>query len=88
MDFESGRCRVRQQFVSTDLVDRLQLRGIGIVAAQDDLTGADLDRKVADCPWREDQGIEIDLLENSLIRMSEQRGRRTWPPCLTAIPMR
>ena len=38
-------------------------QGIGIVAAQHDLAGADLGRQVADRLGREDQRIEIDLFE-------------------------
>ncbi len=41
----------------------LELPGIGIVAAEHDLAGADLRRQMADRFGREDQGIEIDLLE-------------------------
>jgi hypothetical protein len=41
----------------------MQLPGIGIIAAQHDLTGADLGHQMADRLGREDQRIEIDLLE-------------------------
>ena len=45
------------------MIDRLQLPGIGIVAAQHDLAGADLGREMADRLGREDQRVEIELLQ-------------------------
>src|SRR5580693_9624030 len=46
-----------------DTVHRMQLPGIGIVAAYHDLAGSDLGHQVPDCLGFEDQRIEIDLLE-------------------------
>ena len=54
---------VGERFRRENMVDRLQLPGIGIVAAQHDLTGADLSHQMPDRLRREDHRIEIDLLE-------------------------
>ena len=45
------------------MVHGLQLPGIGVVAAQHDLAGADLGREMADRLGREDQRIEVELLQ-------------------------
>src|SRR5260370_34930261 len=46
-----------------NVVGGMQLPGIGIVAAKHDLAGADLGHQMADRLGREDQRVEIDLLE-------------------------
>src|SRR6266542_3990335 len=54
---------VAERIAGEDVVDWLELPGIGIVAAQHDLAGADLGREMADGFRREDQRIEVELLE-------------------------
>ena len=51
--------RIRRE----NMVDRMQLKWIGIVATQHNLTGADLGHQMPDRLRREDHRIEIDLLE-------------------------
>src|SRR3984957_18393082 len=58
-----GLLVVGERFRRENMVDRLQLKWIGKVAAQHDLTGADLGHQMPDRLGREDQRIEIDLLE-------------------------
>src|SRR5215471_199033 len=52
-----------QRSCREDRINRVQLPNVGIVAAEHDLAGADLRRKVADRFGLEDQRIEIDLLQ-------------------------
>ena len=54
---------VAERIAGEDVVHGLQLPGIGIVAAQHDLAGADLGREMADRLGREDQRIEVELLQ-------------------------
>src|ERR1700752_879580 len=54
---------VAQRRGCKNMVDRLRLPGIGIVAADDDLAGADLSHEMADGLGRKDQRIKIDLPE-------------------------
>jgi len=70
---------VGERFRRENMVDRLQLPGIGIVAAQHDLTGADLGHQMPYRLGREDQRIEIDLPEILRRRLLEP-ARRVLPP--------
>ena len=54
-----GLVVVGKRFRRENMVDRLQLPWIGTVAAQHDLTGADLSHQMPDRLGREDQRIEL-----------------------------
>src|SRR5262245_40013627 len=58
-----GLLVVAQRRTSEDVIHRLQLPGEGIIAAEHELGRADLRHQMPDGFGREDERVEIDLLE-------------------------